>query len=175
MYLLGSLNLFLLLAITCIMVFQDHTYEGMIATNIVFGIIFGAYQNTLLNWMTDRMALNTKNTASFFVGTCAGSSLTPAIVPHLIKNDDGTINIYSFHTIAEVSFLLTAIFCGALILTDHFAGLMAKTNSVQEINLKPDPPVTSRVRLNSLTSFHPSETSAGMLGCLLYTSPSPRD
>lgn len=161
-YLMAFLNISLLLGVTSVFVFRDHTYGGIIVTNVVLGTIFGLYQNTLLNWMTDRLALNTRNTASFFVGTCVGSSLTPAIVPHLIKNLDGTINIDSFHTIIGVTLLLAAVFCGTLIITEHIAGLKLKADSVEEIDLKPDISIISRVRYTSLTSFQPSESSAGM-------------
>ncbi|KAL5267457.1 hypothetical protein ACHWQZ_G004477 [Mnemiopsis leidyi] len=136
-YLLLSLNTVLVVGVICMGVFEDKSYSGMVLTLVIFGLAFGSYQNTLLNWMNDRMALNPKNTAAFFFGTCFGSSLSPTIVPYLIKNSDGSIEVGNFQLIMEVTFAATATFCGLLMLTELLAEKSERGCAVEAINLVP--------------------------------------
>ena len=153
-YLLLFLNLVLLLGVISMTIFEDKSYSGMIFTLIIYGLVFGSFQNTLLNWMTDRLALNSKNTAAFFFGTCVGSILSPTIVPHLIKNSDGSIEIANFHLIMEVTFTATVIFCGLLMLTELLAENSEKACAVEAINLVPavtSQQLVKRTRTQSLS------------------------
>ena len=149
-------NVVLVLGVISMGAFRDHSYGGMILTLIILGMVFGCYQNTLLNWMTDRLALNSWNTAPFFFGTCLGSSLTPAVVPHIIKNPDGSINVDNFQTMLEVVFPLAAASCGLLMLAELLASKSAEVSKVESINLKP---VIARQRYNSFTSSHSAFSS----------------
>lgn len=147
--LLITLNVGLVLGIICTAIFRDNSYSGMIATLLVYGIVFGAYQNTLLNWMTDRLALNPKNTMPFFFATCLGSSVTPTVVPHLIERPDGSINVDNFEIIMEVTFALTVVCCGLLMLAEQRAGNSVRESTVEVINLVP---VVAKKRFNSFNS-----------------------
>lgn len=148
-FLLIFWNFTLVLGIISMSAFRDNSYAGMIVTLIIFGLAFGAYQNSLLNWMTDRLAVNPKNTAPFFFGTCFGSSITPAVIPHLIENSDESIDVDNFLTIVITTFSLTVTFCGLLMLAELFASNAAKVSTVEAINLVP---VVVRKRFNSYNS-----------------------
>ena len=145
-------NFSLVLGIISMFTFQDRSFAGLIVTMIIYGLVFGSYQNTLLNWMTDRLAVNPWNTAPFFFGTCLGSSITPAVIPHLIKNADGSINVDSFQIILEVIFFLTVTFCGLLMLAEFLAekSELNAVSTVEVINLMPGN--IKKTRFNSFNS-----------------------
>ena len=109
-----GLNLMTLLGVLSMAFYQDRSYEGIIVTMILLGFVLGAYQNSILNWLTDRMNVTTRNTAPFFFGTTFGSCVAPAIVPHLIKNEDGTINVGNYETVVIVLFTVSVGFCVGL-------------------------------------------------------------
>lgn len=139
--LLAICNFVLVMGMSFMAGFQDRSYVGMIITMVLYGLVLGTYQNFLLNWMTDRLALNTKNTAPFFVGTCIGSSITPAIVPHLIRNSDGSIDVECYQTILLVLFSLTVAFCLALMAAEAIPVTKSKISTmslVEVINIIPD-------------------------------------
>lgn len=139
-------NACLAVAVGAMIGFQDHTYLGIIVTMILFGFVLGSYQNTLLNWMSDRMFLDNKNTAPFFFGTTVGSTLTPAVIPHLIKNSDDSIDMHTYQILVEVLFTLSVVFCLALITTEllirgRIAGrsvFNSTSSAVEVVNIVPE-------------------------------------
>ena len=153
-------NAILFLAVSFMLGFRDNSYAGIILTMVFFGLVLGSYQNSLLNWMADHMLLNNRNTAPFFVGTCIGSSLTPAVIPHLIKNKDGSVDMETYQILVQVLFFLSVVFCLAILTFELAipavrARIHKNTCSVKEVNILPDseayPPTENMAAFSELT------------------------
>ena len=139
---LACCNLNLVLGLISLLSFKDNSLEGIMFSMILFGMVMGSFQNSLVNWMADRMTLNPTNTAPFFIATAVGSTLTPAVTPYLIKNNDGTINLDTYQLLVFLLFVLAAVFCGAMMLSEWLAvtkiGIMGNSSFVEVIKIVPE-------------------------------------
>ena len=127
-----AFNCFLFLTIISFLIFRDESRFGILISVVLFGITMAGYQSSLFNWLISIIKMTPVTSAPLLVSTPLGSIITPAVVPHIILAEDGSIDTSRFVYTLTFCFAVALVSCIVLMLSE---GSPKKTNLVEQVLL----------------------------------------